>query len=153
MYKCNVDASFPHTLNQVGLDMCIRDDEGRFALAKIEWLTPLLNVDLGDTLGLLSALHWVCDLQFRTVDFEFDSKTMVDSLYGGKSGVSNYSAVIDDCRCLLTSDLVTSDVRFIRRQTNEVAHSFVGAAHCHASFHIHITIPSCISTIILNKMQ
>jgi len=31
-----------------------------------------------------------------------------------KSGVSNYSAVINDCRCMLTSDLATSDVRFNR---------------------------------------
>lgn len=34
--------------------MCIRDDKGRFVLAKIEWLTPLLDVDLGEALGLLS---------------------------------------------------------------------------------------------------
>jgi len=42
--------------------MCIRDDESCFVLAKTEWMTPLLNVDLGEALGLLSAMYWVHDL-------------------------------------------------------------------------------------------
>ena len=87
------------------------------------------------------------------MDFELDSKIVVDNLYGGKSDVSNYSAVINACRRLIASDLVTSDVRFIRRQTKEVAHSFATVAPCHASFHIYIKILSCISTIILSEMQ
>ncbi|MCI45659.1 cytochrome P450, partial [Trifolium medium] len=33
-YKCNIDASFSPQLNRVGIGMCIRDDEGRFVLAK-----------------------------------------------------------------------------------------------------------------------
>jgi hypothetical protein len=122
-------------------------------LAKTEWMTPLLDVDLGEALGLLSAMYWVRDLQLGIVDFELDSKTVVDSLYGSKSGVSNFSALINDCRRLLASDLVTSDVRFIQRQANEVAHSFARVALRHASFHIHTRIPSCISTIIMNEMQ
>jgi len=130
----------------------IRDDECRYVLAKTEWMSLLLDVDLGEALGLLSTLYWVRDLQLGIVNFEFDSKTMVDSLYGSKSSVSNFNAVINDCRRLLTSDLVTSDVRFIRRQASEVGHSFAIVALCHASFHIHIRIPSCISTIIMNEM-
>jgi hypothetical protein len=116
-------------------------------------MTLLLDVDLGEALCLLSAMYWVRDLQLGIVDFELDSNTVVDSLYGSKSGVSPFSAVINDCRRLLASDLVTSDVRFIQRQTNEVAHSFARMALRHASFHVHIRIPSCISTIIMNEMQ
>jgi len=113
----------------------------------------VLDVDLGEALGLLSAMYWVRDLQLGIVDFELDSKTVVDSLYDNKSGVSNFSAIINDCRRLLAFDLVTFDVRFIRRQTNEVAHNFARVALRHASFHIHIRIPSSISTIIMNEMQ
>jgi len=50
--------------------------------------------------------------------------------------------MINDCRRLLTSDLATSDVRFIRRQANEGVHSFSRVAFCHASFYIHIRIIS-----------
>ena len=127
-FKCNVDASFSQALNRVNIGVSIRDDEGRFVLAKTEWMTPLIDVDLGEALGLLSAMYWVRDLQLGIVDFELDSKTVVDSFYGSKSGISNFSAVINDCRRLLASDLVTSDVRFIQRQANEVAHSFARVA-------------------------
>jgi len=96
-FTCNVDASFSQARNRVGIAVCIRDDEGRFVLAKTEWMTPLLDVDLGEALGLLSAMYWVRDLQLGIVDFELDSKTVVDSLYGSKSDVSNFSAVINDC--------------------------------------------------------
>ena len=33
-YKCNVDASFSESLNRVGIDICIRDDQGAFVLAR-----------------------------------------------------------------------------------------------------------------------
>jgi hypothetical protein len=92
-------------------------------------------------------------MQLGIVDFELDSKTVVDSLYGSKSGVSNYSAMINRYKRLLASDLATSNVRFIRRQANEVAHSFAKVAPRHASFHIHIKMPSCISPIIMDEMQ
>jgi len=87
------------------------------------------------------------------VDFKHDSKTVVDSFYGSKSVVSNFSTLINDCRRLLVSDLATSDVRFIQRQANEVARSFSRVASRHASFHVHIRISSCIATIIMNEMQ
>jgi len=50
---------------------------------------PLLDVDLGEALGLLSALRWVRDLQLDIMDFETDSKNVVYSLYVSKSGISN----------------------------------------------------------------
>lgn len=44
------------------------------------------------------------------------SKILVDRLYGSKSCVFNYSAVINGCKCPLVLDLAT----LIRRQANEV---------------------------------
>ncbi|AES70846.1 hypothetical protein MTR_3g064060 [Medicago truncatula] len=35
-YKCNVDDSFSHALSKVGIGICIREDDGRFVLAKTE---------------------------------------------------------------------------------------------------------------------
>jgi len=104
-YKCNVDAFFSDALNKVGFGMCIHDEDGRFMLAKTEWMISLLDVDLGEALGLFATLGWVHDLQLSIVDFELDSKTVVNSLYGSKSGVSNCSVVINDCRRMLASDL------------------------------------------------
>lgn len=36
-YKCNVDASFSHSLNKVDIRICIRDEEGRFVLSSPKW--------------------------------------------------------------------------------------------------------------------
>jgi len=49
--------SFSQALNHVSIDACIQDDEGRYVLAKTEWMTPLLDVDLSEALGLLSAMY------------------------------------------------------------------------------------------------
>jgi len=58
-FKYNVNASFCQALNRFGIGVCIGDDKGCYVLAK----TLLLDVDLGEALGLLSAMYWVRDLQ------------------------------------------------------------------------------------------
>ncbi|KAK2375403.1 hypothetical protein QL285_076294 [Trifolium repens] len=63
------------------LGMCIRDDEGRFVLAKTIWKSPICNVDLGEALSLLYAIRWVQELQLVNVDFAMDSKTVVDQFH------------------------------------------------------------------------
>jgi len=108
---------------------------------------------MGEVLGLLSALQWVRDLQLLNMDFETDSKTVVDSIYRNKQGVSDFNAIINECKDLLSSDLATFDVRFIRRQANEAAHSLAWEAPRYASLCIFIRIPSCIETIIMNQMH
>jgi len=38
------------------IGICIRDDLGRFVLEKIEWVSPMTNIDKGEALGLLYAI-------------------------------------------------------------------------------------------------
>jgi len=118
--------------------MCIWEVESRFVLAKTEWLSPLLDVDLGEALRLLSALQWVCDFMLVNADFEMDSNVMVDNIYGRTLDDSNFVSIINDCRHLFSSDLETSVVRFIMKQINEVAHSLAWVTLCHASFRIFV---------------
>jgi len=54
-------------LNKFGLGMCIRDDEGHFVLAKMEWIYLFPDVDLQEAPSLLFALRWVRDLQLAKV--------------------------------------------------------------------------------------
>jgi len=44
---------------------------------------------------------------------------------------------------LLMTDLANSDVSFIRRQANSVAHSLAREALSNASFQLHLNIPHC----------
>ena len=148
--KCNVDASFSNSLNRTEIGVCIRDSEGNFVIAKTAWITPILDVDVGEAPGLLSALQWVKELNLENMDFETDSKVVTYSIYG-KGDVSDFMAIINDCKHLLGTDLTNSDVKFIRRQANGVAHSLAKEAPYNASFHIYHNIPHCISTLINNE--
>jgi len=104
-------------------------------------------------MGLLTAMQWVKDLHLLNMDFEMDSKTVVDSVYGESNDVSNYMAIINDCRHMLATDLANSDLNFIRRQANGAAHSLAKEGSSNPSFHIYYNIPSCISDILINEMQ
>jgi len=55
-----VDASFSYALNKVRFDMCFRNDEGRFLLAKKEW-SSITYVDLGEH-SYFSSHQWARDL-------------------------------------------------------------------------------------------
>ncbi|CAJ2675491.1 unnamed protein product [Trifolium pratense] len=152
-YKCNVDASFSLDRNKVGIGMCLRDDHGRFVAARTEWIEPIVDVEIGEAIGLLYALKWVEGMQLYDTDFEMDCKKIVDSLHSKRTYLSDLGAILMDCRNILASNLVNSDVKFIRRQANEVAHRLAGAATSLASFHNFITIPSCIYNIIIIEMR
>jgi len=104
---------------------------------------------MGEVIGLLHALQWMKDLNLVNMDFETDSKVVADSIYKGDC-VSDFMAIIHICRHLLMTDLVNSNVKFIRRQIN-VAHSLARKALHHASFQFHLNIPYCIHTLINNE--
>jgi len=53
-FKCNVNVSFFNFLDRVGVGVCIRDDQGAFVLAQTRWFSPMLDVDIGEALGLLN---------------------------------------------------------------------------------------------------
>lgn len=52
---------------------------------------------------------------------------MVNSINYSSDGVSDYMAVIKDCRHLLLTDLLNFDVKFIRTQVNGVAYNLATA--------------------------
>jgi hypothetical protein len=37
--------------------MCIRDAHGSFVAARTKWIEPILDVEIGEAIGLLSALR------------------------------------------------------------------------------------------------
>jgi len=105
---------------------------------------------MGEAIGLLQAMQWAKELNMVSMDFETDSKIMADSIYKGE-GISDFMAIIHDCRYLLMTDLMNSDVSFIRRQANGVAHNLAMEALTHASLQVHLNIPHCITTLINNE--
>ena len=152
-FKCNIDAAFFETAKLVGIEMCIRDENDHFVLARTVCFSPLCEVHVGEALGLLSAMDWVHLLQLGTVDFEMDAKRVVDSINYSHTDVTEYGNIISNCKTLFSQFYENSCVEFVRRQANEVAHSLAKAALSSASSQILVTIPNCIEHILFNEMQ
>jgi hypothetical protein len=79
-------------------------------------------------MGLSHAMYWVQSLQLRNVDFELDAKKVADYYNHGSSDISEFGAIIDDCRRCHNLFFENSKVEFSRRQANEVAHTLARKA-------------------------
>jgi len=121
--KCNVDASFLDALNRVGFGFCIRDEAGNFMTAKTMWSSPVCSSEVGEALGLSHAIRWVRELQLTNVDFELDAKKVVDYFNEGSNDISEFGAIVEECRRNFVTYFENSKVEFSRRQANEVARS------------------------------
>jgi hypothetical protein len=65
----------------VGIGICIRDDHGKFVLARSDLITPITSVEVGEAIELLHALRWVDELQIHEMDFEVDCKMVVEIVF------------------------------------------------------------------------
>lgn len=100
--KCNIDASFSLVANRVGIGMCLRDGYGNFIKPKTLSYCPILDVPLGEALGLHFAIMWVRELGFKDAIFELDAKFVVDVFNSWRDIISEFSSLIKDCKGLFT---------------------------------------------------
>lgn len=56
----------------MGVWICLRDDDGRFMLAKTHWRDTILLVKEGEAYALLIAIQWIRELGLHSVIFETD---------------------------------------------------------------------------------
>jgi len=150
-YKCNIDAAFSNSLNRTGIGICIRDQDGSFVLAKTVMHPCFLPVDVGEALGLFSALQWLSDMQFDNVDFETDSKLTVDAFLSDRNDTSEFGCIITSCRSLFRLLFSNSRVEFVRRQANGVAHALARDTAFLTGPAVYYEIPNCIESLIINE--
>lgn len=86
-----MDDSFSTSRNRVGIGMCIRDEEEWYVLSKTLWITPLCFVKVGKALGPYHTMLWINDLQLTNVDFEVDSKEVVDYYVRNRGDITKFS--------------------------------------------------------------
>ena len=89
-YKCNIDAAFSCQFNRTGIGICVRDSDDTFVLAKTVTYPCMVSVDVGEALGLHSALQWLSDMQMDCVDFETDSKLTSDVVLSTRNDTSEF---------------------------------------------------------------
>jgi len=102
--------------------MFLRDDDGASVLARTEWFAPLCDIDVGEVVGLHTALDWISNQQLDNVDFALDCKRVVDCANCSIDGNIEFGCIINGSKQMLADRFQNSHVEFNRRQANRVAH-------------------------------
>jgi ribonuclease HI len=150
-YKCNIDAGFHRELNKTSTGWCLRDHMGRFVMAGTTWLDGNYSIIEGEAIALLEAMQAMEQQRISNVIFESDSKSVADAIQYFHGGNSEFCLVISHIHNLLSNGQ-NFMVKFIKRQANMVAHSLARAAISWASRCIFETLPTCISSLLINEM-
>lgn len=95
-----MDAAIIVRSNEVELDLCLRNGEGDFIIAKLIPLKGNILVKGVEALGL-HAIRWVKSLNFFKVIFELDAKSVVDAMKSYFKVHNEFRVIIQKCRRLL----------------------------------------------------
>jgi hypothetical protein len=87
----------------------------------------------------------------QQVIFESDSKNVVDAIHHYRGGYSEFSFLVAHINNLLASSS-NFLVKFIKRQTNMVAHTLAMAVISWSSRSTFETLPLYITPLLLNEM-
>ncbi|GAU35177.1 hypothetical protein TSUD_319870 [Trifolium subterraneum] len=150
--KCNVDAAFVARSSITSMCLCFRDTNGQFVAGLTQWQQSVFSIVEGEAWALLHAMKEAIHRGFGRVQFESDSKLLVDAIHSRRSDNSEFNLIVNDI-ILFMSSYVNFEVKFIRRQANSVAHTLARAANSWASFHRFEIISLCIEHLIVNEMQ
>jgi ribonuclease HI len=150
-FKCNIDAGFYKDANKTTAGWCLRDHVGRFIAAGTTWLNGNYSVIEGEAIALLEAMKAMEQRWIANVIFETDAKSVVDAIQYFHGGNSEFSLLISHISNFLSNGQ-NFVVKFIKRQANMVAHSLARAAISWANRCTFETIPTCISSMLINKM-
>jgi ribonuclease HI len=150
-YKCNVDAAFHKQLHKTSTGWCLRDHMGRFIRAETTWMEGNCTIIEGEAIALIKALHAMEQQGVSHVIFESDSKSVVDAIHHLRGGTYEFSILISHINNLLYRN-PNFVVKFIKRQSNMVAHSLARAAISWSCCRTFETLPLCIANLLINEM-
>jgi len=106
----------------------------------------------GEALGPLTTLQWIYELRLGRIDFELDSKKVVDSFVANRRDWKEFEAIINDCKILFSQIYENLSGGFVRRQTNEVAYKSLKATTLLTNFYILVNPPNYIERVLINEM-
>jgi hypothetical protein len=86
------------------------------------------------------------------VEFELDSKRVVDSFHSLNQDFTEFGVILHQCKLMFSNFYSNSSVEFVRRQANEVAHNLAKTATLSASFQILVDVPNYIEHLLINEM-
>ncbi|GAU50226.1 hypothetical protein TSUD_141540 [Trifolium subterraneum] len=150
--KCNVDVAFVSGSGRTSMGLCFRDNSGHFMSGMTQWQQTVISSVEREAWALLLAMEEARHRGLNRVQFESDSKVLIEAIHMKRRGNSEFLSIVHDILSLMSS-FINFEVKFVRRQTNLVAHTLARAANSWASFHRFENIPFCIERLVFNEMQ
>ncbi|XP_075485321.1 uncharacterized protein LOC142525036 [Primulina tabacum] len=145
--KCNIDAAFFDDIKSAGISMVVRNDEGRFLMARTNLIKGLCCVREGEAIGLLEALSWIRNSNYPKVLFEVDALTVYNAMTESAVDITEFGGIMGRCRDIVATNPCFS-VHFTRRQANEVAHVLAKHSRFYASPCVWSETPMCIGALM-----
>ncbi|GAU14651.1 hypothetical protein TSUD_97150 [Trifolium subterraneum] len=128
------------------------NDCGHFMAGMTQWQQTVISSVEGEAWALLLAMEEARHRGLNRVQFESDSKVLIEVIQMKRRGNSEILSIVHDILSLMSS-FINFEVKFVRRQANLVAHTLARAANSWASFHRFENIPFCIERLVFNEMQ
>ncbi|GAU20010.1 hypothetical protein TSUD_273450 [Trifolium subterraneum] len=150
--KCNVDVALVPGSGRTSVGLCFRNNRGQVMAGMTQWQQTVMSSVKGETWALLLAMEEARDKGLDRVQFESDSKVLVEAIHMKRRGNSEFLSIVHDIISFMSSFL-NFEVKFIRRQANSVAHTLARAASSWSSFHRFENIPLYIEHLVVNEMQ
>ncbi|GAU16454.1 hypothetical protein TSUD_118030 [Trifolium subterraneum] len=150
--KCNVDVAFVSGSGRTSVGLCFHDNSGHFMAGMTQWQQTVISSVEGKTLTLLLAMEEARHRGLDRVQFESDSKVLIEAIHMKRRGNSEFLPIVHYILSLMSS-FINFEVKFVRRQANLVAHTLARAVNSCVSFHRFENIPFCIEHLVFNEMQ
>ncbi|KAK2358234.1 hypothetical protein QL285_095437 [Trifolium repens] len=150
--KCNVDVAFVTGSGKTSVGLCFRDSNGQFMAGMTQWQQIISSTIEGEVWALLLAMQEARHKGLDRVQFESDSKVLVDAIHMKRRGNSEFLSIVYNIVSFMSS-FSNFEVKFIKRQANSVAHALARAANSWPSFHRFEIIPFCIEHLLVNEIH
>ncbi|PNX60736.1 cytochrome p450, partial [Trifolium pratense] len=85
------------------IGLCFRDTNGHFVAGLTQWQQPSYSIVEGEALSLLHAMKEAIHRGFERVQFESDSKLLVDAIHSRRRSNSEFSLIVNDIILLMSS--------------------------------------------------
>ncbi|GAU50368.1 hypothetical protein TSUD_284660 [Trifolium subterraneum] len=101
---------------------------GHFMAGMTQWQQTVISSVEGEAWTLLLAMEEARHRGLDRVQFESDSKVLIEAIHMKRTGNSEFLSIVHDILSLMSS-FINFEVKFVRRQANLIAHTLARAAN------------------------
>ncbi|GAU49519.1 hypothetical protein TSUD_407520 [Trifolium subterraneum] len=101
--KCNVDVVFVSGSGRTSVGLCFRDSSGQFMAGMTQWQQTVISSVEGEAWALLLAMEEARHRGLDRVQFESDSKVLIDVIHMKRRGNSEFLSIVHNILGFMSS--------------------------------------------------